>query len=155
LLVLRLLENPGVTAILGLVVGALLSMWSENRRWNREDRTRFHQDRIAVYKEYSKATAAALNPNYIEDEEAQKAREEAFEKAKDLYGDIVMLASGLEKTYQGVSQMNEALMNDAANARREFIYAARKELGGDTLPFESHKALEQASRQHQRKFWGT
>jgi hypothetical protein len=125
LLVLRLLENPGVTAILGLVVGALLS---------------------------------------IEDEEAQKAREEAFEKAKDLYGDLLMLASGevaqaaftaLEKTYQGVSQMNEALMNDAANARREFIYAARKELGGDTLPFESHKALEQASRQHQRKFWGT
>ncbi len=153
---LRLLENPGVTAILGLLTGALTSLWAENRRWKREDRTRYHQDRMTLYIAYAKESAKFLAfTNWPETEKEQAQAREPFEQMKNLYQEIVLLAASTEvaqaafdvhqATYESLSwkQHFSDSREKGAISRSVFIKAARKELGLNSLEFAKHKDLDQ------------
>lgn len=82
----------GITATLvGIVLGFVLNMWNDNRKWDRESKIRYHQQRIEAYSSYLRAlnlvtaaTAAGREMNTISDSGVVQSNLQVFSKT---YGD--------------------------------------------------------------------
>ncbi len=67
--------DNALVGLVGTVVGTLLGfglkMWSDEVQWRREDRVRFHPDRLRVYANYLTATNkmafGQTDPDFLED----------------------------------------------------------------------------------------
>jgi arabinogalactan endo-1,4-beta-galactosidase len=109
---------------------------------------------MTLYRAYAKESAKVLAYSDWPETEKELAQAKAhFEKIKDQYQDIVLLAASTEVTqaafdthrriYEALSrkQNYSDSIERAATARRAFIEAARKELGLDSLEFTKRKDL--------------
>ncbi len=125
-----------VGTVVGALVGALVTWKVQQRQFAHEDRTRFHDIRLAVYAEFNdacdKVTAAAHAGAQAPHDLARVARsyetlrlvasERVWAPAREVQATITKLASAPASDFA-------ALERELTSQQRELSYAIRRELG--------------------------